>query len=214
VFQDRQEAGRQLARKLKPYHADTPLILALPRGGVPVGFEVAKALRAPLDVLVVRKVGLPWDPEFGVGAVAPGVQILDEDVLRELDIKPFRLQRVIEEEIQEMNRRARLYRSGEPFPLLTGKTVILVDDGLATGVTTRAAIQAVRKLNPSKVILAVPVGPASTVAALEPLVDDLICLEEPSPFYAVARFYQSFPQVSDEEVMEFLEQIKKQRSIL
>lgn len=209
MFQDRQETGQKLAQKLKPYQAEHPLILALPRGGVPIGFEVAKALKATLDVLVVRKLGAPWDPELGVGAVAPGVQILDEASLHTLAIKPSSMTPILDKEIQEMNRRIHLYRQDADFPSLTGRTVILVDDGLATGMTTRAAIEAVKKLNPSKVILAVPVGPISTVAALKKLVDVLICLESPSPFYAVGSFYKNFPQVSDEEVISLLKEAKK-----
>ncbi|MBI2707881.1 MAG: phosphoribosyltransferase [Proteobacteria bacterium] len=209
MFQDRQEAGQKLAQKLKPYQAENPLILALPRGGVPVGFEVAKTLKAPLDVLVVRKVGAPWNSELGVGAVAPGVQMLDEVSLHILDIKPASMKHIVDQEIQEMNRRLHLYRQDQAFPALTGRTVILIDDGLATGITTRAAIESVKKLNPAKVILAVPVGPAQTVRTLKKLVDKVVCLETPSPFYAVGSFYQNFMQVSDEEVISFLTQAAK-----
>lgn len=209
MFQDRQEAGQKLAQKLKPYQAENPLILALPRGGVPVGFEVAKTLKAPLDVLVVRKVGAPWNSELGVGAVAPGVQMLDEVSLHILDIKPASMKHIVDQETQEMNRRLHLYRQDQAFPALTGRTVILIDDGLATGITTRAAIESVKKLNPAKVILAVPVGPAQTVRTLKKLVDKVVCLETPSPFYAVGSFYQNFMQVSDEEVISFLTQAAK-----
>jgi len=145
MFQNRYDAGRQLAEKLASYQTEKPLILALPRGGVPIGFEVAQALQAPLDVFVVRKVGPPWNPEFGVGAVAPGVQILDESSLRMLGINESDLKGVIEREQQELKRRLQLYRQGEDFPNIAGKTVILIDDGVATGVTTRAAIQAIKK---------------------------------------------------------------------
>jgi len=209
MFQDRREAGQKLTQKLKHYQAEKPLILALPRGGVPVGVEIAKALNAPLDVLVVRKIGTPWNPEFGVGAIAPGVQVFDEDSLQALDIKKPLLRDIIDQETQEMNRRLHVYRHDADFPVIAGKTVILVDDGIATGLTTRAAIDSIRKLNPAKLILAVPVGPTPTVALLKKLVDDLICLETPISFHAVSLFYQSFPQVSDEEVINLLEEAKE-----
>lgn len=209
MFQDRREAGQKLAQKLKSYQAEKPLILALPRGGVPVGFEIAKTLNAPLDVLVVRKIGIPWNPEFGVGAIAPGIQVFDEDSLQALDIKKPLLKDIIDQETQEMNRRLHVYRQDEDFPVISGKTVILVDDGLATGLTTCAAINSIRKLNPAKLILAVPVGPAPTVALLKKLVDDLICLENPTSFHAVSLFYQRFPQVSDEEVINLLKEAKE-----
>jgi putative phosphoribosyl transferase len=208
MFIDRQDAGRRLAERLKSYKREKPLILALPRGGVPIAYEVAQALKSPLDVFVVRKVGVPWNREFGIGAVAPGAQILDEASVRKLGLTESDLEKIIDQEKQEMNRRLQLYRQGEEFPNISGKTVILVDDGLATGVTTRAAIQAIKKLKPLKLILAVPVGPAETVDRLRPLVDDLICLETPRDFYAVSEFYRYFPQVSDEEVIRILEETK------
>ncbi len=209
MFIDRQDAGRKLAESLKSYKSENPIILALPRGGVPIGYEVAKALEAPLDIFVVRKVGPPWNPEFGVGAVAPGVQILDKSSLRMLGLTEADLAPTIEQEQKELNRRLRLYRQNEELPNVEGKTVILIDDGLATGISTRAAIQGIKKLKPAKVILAVPVGPPETVAFLKTLVDDLICLEVPRDFYAVSAFYLNFPQVSDEEVIRLLKLSKQ-----
>ncbi len=204
MFLDRTEAGRKLAKALKGYEAFKPIILALPRGGAPIGFEVAKALHAPLDVLVVRKIGAPWNPEFGVGAIAPGVQIFDQPSLDALGLTPSDLKGTIEEEQLELHRRIQAYRGKADFPNISGKTVILIDDGLATGITTRAAIEAIKKLMPSQLILAVPVGPSDTVEHLRHLVDKLICLEIPSPFYAVGSFYHYFPQVSDKEVIDLL----------
>ncbi len=204
MFRDRTDAGRKLAEALQEYAALKPLILALPRGGVPIGFEVAKALHAPLDVLVVRKIGAPWNPEFGVGAIAPGIQILDQPSLNALGLTASDLKGIIEEETLELDRRVQAYRGKADFPNIVGKTVILIDDGLATGITTRAAIEAVKKLKPAQLILAVPVGPADTVKYLSHLVDKLICLEIPSPFFAVGSFYNNFPQVSDKEVMDLL----------
>jgi putative phosphoribosyl transferase len=204
MFLDRTDAGRQLGEALKGYAAFKPIILALPRGGVPIGFEVAKALNAPLDVLVVRKIGAPWNPEFGVGAIAPGVQIFDQPTLNELGLTPSDLKDIIYEEQVELNRRMHAYRGNTDLPNISGKVVILIDDGLATGITTRAAIEAIKKLKPSQVILAVPVGPADTVELLRKLVDHLICLEIPSHFYAVGSFYQNFSQVSDTEVLNLL----------
>lgn len=211
MFQNRSDAGYQLAQKLKIYQAENPIILALPRGGVSIGYEVAVVLKAPLGVFVVRKVGAPWNPEFGIGAVAPGVQILDTESLQILGIKPSQIEGIIKQEQQEVKRRQELYQQDENLSYITGKTIILVDDGVATGVTTRAAIQAIKHLKPAKFILAIPVGPRDTIEELRHLVDDLICLESPFSFYAVGAFYLSFPQVSDEEVIALLESAKEKR---
>jgi putative phosphoribosyl transferase len=211
MFQDRADAGFQLAQKLKIYKDEHPLILALPRGGVPIGYEIARVLKAPLDVFVVRKVGAPWNPEFGIGAVAPGIQILEQDSLKMLGIRPSEVTKLIEREQEEVRRRQKLYQQDKDFLPLTGKAVILVDDGVATGVTTRAAIQALKILKPRKLVLAVPVGPADTIHALRQLVDELACLDIPSLFYAVGAFYENFPQVSDEEVIRLLKTAKEER---
>lgn len=209
MFKDRDEAGRQLAEKLKKYQNDAPLILALPRGGVPVAYQVSQSLNAPLDVFVVRKIGSPGNPEFGVGSVAPDVLFLDENSLHMLGLRHSDMREIIALERQELERRLHLYRGETDFSNIRGKTVILVDDGIATGVTTRAAIEGIKRLKPNKLILAVPVAPIETVNGLKKLVDELICLESPPLFYAVGAFYQSFLQVSDEEVIDLLKKAKQ-----
>ena len=185
LFRDSKEAGGMLAEELAMYAGKNPIVLALPRGGVPVAYEVATLLKAPLDVLIVRKIGAPWDPEFGLGAIAPGVEIFDEKSLRFVGIQEDDLQSVIARERIELERRNKMYRGDRPFPSLKDQTVILVDDGVATGVTTQAAIKAVRAENPLKIILAIPVGPPETLQKLEPLVDDIVCLAKPSDFIAL-----------------------------
>lgn len=212
MFRDRSEAGKRLAKELIKYKTEKPLILALPRGGVPVGYEVAKSLEAPLDVFVVRKVGAPWNPEFGVGAVALGVEVLDKRALQMYGIRVSDLKDIIELEQEEVERRNQLYRQDQPFPILKDQTIILVDDGIATGVTTRAAIQAIKKFKPAKLILAVPVGPRETVYKLQEEVDAVICLESPLDFYAVSAFYDRFPQTSDEEVIALLEKAREEKN--
>lgn len=208
MFQDRSDAGCRLAQKLKGYQPNYPIVLALPRGGVPVGYEIAQALKSPLGVFVVRKVGAPWNPEFGIGAVAPGVEILDTDSIKRLGLSDSEVERLIEKEQGEVERRQRLYQPDDQILNITGKTVILVDDGVATGVTLQAAIRALKQLKPAKLILAVPVGPQDIMKTLGMLVDELICLELPSSFYAVSPFYRHFPQVSDEEVIKLLKDAK------
>lgn len=209
MFQDRDDAGRQLAKKLKKYRDDAPLILALPRGGVPVAYQVSLALKAPLDVFAVRKIGAPGNPEFGIGSVAPDVLFLDENSLQMLGLRHADLREIIAAEQQELKRRLHLYRGDTDFPNIMGKTVILIDDGVATGVTTHAALQGIHRLKPRKLILAVPVAPLEAIEILKKLVDELICLEIPPLFYAVGAFYQSFPQVSDNEVIGLLNQAKQ-----
>ncbi|MBP9692886.1 MAG: phosphoribosyltransferase [Alphaproteobacteria bacterium] len=212
MFDDRSNAGRQLAEKLKEIKYKNLLILALPRGGVPIGYEVAQVLHAPLDVIVARKVGLPWNPELGIGAVAPGVQILDEASLKMLGLNRSDIKPIIAQEQAELTRRILLYRGNEELPKIAGKTVILVDDGLATGITARAAFKAIKQLKPEKLILAVPVGSFEAINLLKESVDELICLKIPPHFYAVSAFYHNFPQVSDEEVVDLLRKAKKELS--
>jgi len=209
LFQNRSDAGCQLAQKLKHYSSEKPIILALPRGGVPVGYEIAQRLKAPLEVLIVRKIGLPWNPELGVGAVAPGVKILKKNMLYQLGVTDSEIEKIIEEEQEEVKRRQKIYQQNDDLRKITGKTVILVDDGVATGVTVSAALQTIKKLKPKKIILAVPVGEVDIIKQLSLLVDELICLEVPSFFPAVGAFYQNFSQVSDNEVITFLMRAKE-----
>ncbi|HLV81121.1 MAG TPA: phosphoribosyltransferase [Chthonomonadaceae bacterium] len=206
IFEDRREAGRQLAARLMPYREQDPIVVALPRGGVVIGFEIAQALRAPLDVLVARKLGAPGQPELGIGAIAPGeVRVLDDFAVRYLGISQRELARITAEETQEMERRLQLYRDGRAALDIAHKTAILVDDGLATGVTARAAIRSLRRLQPRRIVLAVPVCAPQTAEAIRPEVDDLVCLLQPDPFRAVGLWYRDFEQVSDQEVIALLQ---------
>ena len=204
-FQDRTDAGRQLAAQLTHYRDECPIILALPRGGVPVAYEVARALAAPLDVFLVRKLGAPCQRELGIGAVAPGgLRILNESAVRMLGISSAQIERIAAEETAELERRLRRFRGDRPMPDLWGRTVILVDDGLATGVTAVAAIRAVRRLEPRKVVLAVPVCAPETAEAIWPEVDDIVCVQMPEDFLAVGYWYHTFRQTTDEEVVDLL----------
>lgn len=206
LFTDRADAGRQLAAKLGHYAArDDVIVLALPRGGVPVGYEVAKALGAPLDVFLVRKLGVPGHEELAMGALASGgVRVLNEGVVRQLGIPQRVIDEVAAEEQRELERREREYRDDRPPPAIRGKVVILVDDGLATGSTMRAAVAAARKLGPARVVVAVPVGAADTCDLLGEEADEAVCAREPEPFYAVGVWYENFSQTTDEEVRELL----------
>jgi putative phosphoribosyl transferase len=208
IFADRREAGRFLASKLKEY-ADRPdvLVLALPRGGVPVAYEVAQALHAPLDIFLVRKLGLPGREELAMGAIASGgVIVLNEDVVRALGITQDVLESVIAAEHKELERRERSYRGDRPPPDVRGRTVILVDDGLATGSTMRAAVAALRRQGPARIVVAVPIGAPETCSEFEREADDVICAVTPEPFYAVGLWYGDFSQTTDEEVRELLAQ--------
>jgi len=207
-FRDRTEAGRVLAGELDRYAGrDDVVLLALPRGGVPVAREVAKALGAPLDVFVVRKLGVPGHRELAMGAVASGgALVLDERLIRSLGITKAEIQETIAAEMRELERRERAYRDGRDLPELTGKTVILVDDGLATGSTMRAAALAVRRHHPARIVVAVPVAAAETCDEFRGEVDEIICAVTPRPFHAVGLWYDDFSQTSDEEVRELLAQ--------
>ncbi len=190
------------------------VVLALPRGGVPVGYEVARALGAPLDVMVVRKLGAPGQPELGIGAIAPdGTRVVDERAVETLGVTESYLERVEERERAEMARRLREFRGGLPAPEFAGRTVILVDDGLATGVTAMAAVRAVRKQSPAKLVLAVPVCSSEASARLAREVDEYICLSEPPDFVAVGMWYEQFEQTSDREVRELLRRAREQAEV-
>ncbi len=206
-FQDRSEAGRLLAAQLTVYsHRADVAVVALPRGGVPVGHEMAKALHAPLDVLVVRKLGVPKNPEFAMGAIASGgVRLLDEDVVRMLGITPEQIDAVTAEKRLELERREKLYRSCREPLTLQHRQVILTDDGLATGWTMRAAILAVRTQQPAHIIVAVPVAAPSIFEEFQADADEVVCVLTPMSFHAVGQFYREFPQVPDDLICDFLE---------
>ncbi|MBV9454274.1 MAG: phosphoribosyltransferase [Rubrobacter sp.] len=209
-FEDRRNAGRRLAERLRPYRDESPVVFTLPRGGVPVGFEVARSLDAPLDIIVARKLGAPDQPEFGIGAVAPGgVHVLNERAVRALGIPEDYLDWVSERETAEVTRRLQLFRGGRPYSSLETMTAILVDDGLATGVTARAALLALRRLNPRRLVLAVPVCAQQTAELLRPETDDLVCLQTPKNLEAVGLYYRDFAQVPDEEVIRLLEEARR-----
>jgi predicted phosphoribosyltransferase len=205
-FRDRFEAGRFLAERVQKYVGrDDVRVLALPRGGMPVGFELAKVLHAPLDVFVVRKLGVPGHEELAMGAIASGgVIVLNEDVLQLLRMPPQMLDFVIAREKEELERRERLYRDGRPPVDVRQRVVILVDDGLATGATMRAAVAALRKREPKRIIVAVPVAAGQTCDELSGEVDEIVCGVTPEPFHAVGVWYQDFSQTTDEEVQELL----------
>jgi predicted phosphoribosyltransferase len=208
LYHDRTEAGRVLAERLAPY-ANRPdvIVLALPRGGVPVAYEVARALHAPLDVFLVRKLGVPGQEELAMGAVATGgVRVLNDQVVRALRIPNSVIDAVAAWEQEELERRERLYRGDRPPPDVRGKTVILVDDGLATGSTMLAAVKALRQQQPARIVVAVPVAAPDTCELLRGEVDDIVCAVTPEPFYAVGMWYEDFSQTTDEEVRELLAQ--------
>jgi len=207
-FRDRRSAGQLLARQLEPYaHRSDVVVLGLPRGGVPVAFEVADALGAPLDVFVVRKLGVPFQPELAMGAIASGgVTVLNDDVVTMAHITPDMVARAVSAEERELARREHLYRHGKPPLVLTGKIVILVDDGLATGSTMRAAVEAVKRLHPARIIVAVPVGARESCRLLAQTADDVICLQVPVPFSAVGLWYEEFSRTSDDEVRVLVEE--------
>jgi predicted phosphoribosyltransferase len=205
-FRDRTEAGRRLAERLTAY-ADRPdvLVLALPRGGVPVAYEVARALRAPLDVFLVRKLGVPGYEELAMGAVATGgVRVLNDQIVADLRIPDHVIEAVAEAEQQELARRERVYRGDRPPPDVRHRTVILVDDGLATGATMQVAIKALRALPPARIVVAVPTGSPETCEQLKAQADDVICAITPEPFHAVGLWYEDFTQTTDEEVRDLL----------
>jgi predicted phosphoribosyltransferase len=206
-FIDRTEAGRKLAKALAPYKDQRPVVLALPRGGVPVAAEVATALDAPLDLILVRKIGVPFQPELAMGAVVDGVEpivVRNEEVIRLTGVRESAFNAIRDQEIAEIERRRKRYLGDRPHPQIAGRIVIVVDDGIATGATTRAALRATRMRNPSKLVLAVPVAPTDTLRNLQGDADDIVCLEDYEDFGAIGLFYSDFAQVSDTEVIEML----------
>jgi putative phosphoribosyl transferase len=210
-FSDRVEAGRLLAAELASRSLPANVVvLALPRGGVPVGLEVAKALHAPLDVVVVRKLGVPWQPELAMGAIAGGsAQVLNQELIADLHISPQEVHAIVAKERAEVERREKLYRAGRPAPDLRGRVVLLVDDGLATGSTMLVAARYVRALKPEKMIIAVPVGSAEGCERLKKEADDFLCLATPESFMAVGEWFRDFRQVSDAEVRQLLEESRQ-----
>ena len=206
-FRDRREAGAKLSAALRHLAGTHPVVLALPRGGVPVAFEVADALGAQLDLLFVRKIGAPGYEELGMGAVVDGADpqlVLNEEAIRQLAPNPDYLRREMHRQLAEIERRRYAYAGGMPPIDLSGRTVIIVDDGIATGGTVEAALRGVRKVHPARLILAVPVAPAESIAALRSKCDEVVCLAQPDPFYAVGAHYADFTQTSDEEVVDLL----------
>jgi predicted phosphoribosyltransferase len=213
-FKDRSEAGQKLALALTKYKDRQPVILALPRGGVPVAVEVAGALKAPLDLILVRKIGVPFQPELAMGAVVDGgnpIVVRNEDIIREVRIGEAEFMAVCEVELAEIERRRNRYLGGRERVDVTGRTAIVIDDGIATGATTRAALRAVRARNPRAVVLAVPVAPTETLSALREEADDIVCLEDHELFGAIGFYYSDFRQISDEQVIEMLARFPAQK---
>ncbi len=207
-FKDRADAGRQLAAAVVRLGLIDPLVLALPRGGVSVAAEVARALRAPLDLLIVRKIGAPGQPELAVAAMAEGdppTVVVDEHTSQVTEGDHAYIKREVRRQRAEIERRCKTYRHGRARLGVAGKTVVVVDDGIATGTTVRAAFKALRRMRPARLVLAVPVAPTDTIYELSPLVDDLVCLSQPAPFRSVGTYYGDFPQVDDDEVIALLD---------
>ncbi|MFT9375333.1 phosphoribosyltransferase [Komagataeibacter saccharivorans] len=214
AFANRQAAGRALAAALLPLASSHPLVLALPRGGVPVAFEVAKALDAEMDLLFVRKIGIPGHEEYGVGAMVDGADpqvVLDENTIERLGIRTEMIQAIITRQRAEIERQRHLYAGGHQPPSLTGRAVIIVDDGIATGGTMRAALRAVRRNRPARLVLAVPVAPPETIALLAGECDQIVCLLQPQPLYAVGAYYRDFSQVEDVDVIRLVTQASNLR---
>jgi len=204
-FPDRRDAGRQLAAAVAELHLPDPMVLALPRGGVPIGFEVARALGAPLEVFVARKIGAPGHPEYGIGAIAEGGEpLFDRWAVEALGVTDQQLADLVAAERKELARRIERYRAGRPLPPLSGRSVVLVDDGLATGVTAEAALRALRAHGPAELVLAVPVCAPETARRLGRVADQVVCLSRPEMFRAVGQWYATFDQTSDDQVLALL----------
>jgi len=208
LFTDRRDAGRKLAKKLAAYaNRSDVLVLALPRGGVPVAYEVALALHAPLDIFIVRKLGLPGHEELAMGAIATGgALVINQDVVRNFNVPQGLIEAVAKKELKELERRERVFRGDRPVCEIGGKTVILIDDGLATGASMHAAILGIRSKQPARIVAAVPTAALETCEAFKQKVDEMICAMTPEPFYGVSRWYEDFSQTSDEEVQSLLEE--------
>lgn len=212
IYKDRRDAGRRLARELAHYRKDEPVVLALPRGGVVVAAEIADALNAPLDLVLVRKIGVPFQPELAMGAVVDGRQphiIRNDDIIAFSGISEEAFDRVCEAELSEIDRRRKLYLADRPRADVEDRVVIVVDDGIATGATTRAALEAIRERKPKKLVLAVPVAPTRTLEELKRLCDEIVCLQSHEPFYAIGLYYDDFRQVSDGEVIDILSKARR-----
>jgi putative phosphoribosyl transferase len=213
MFKDRRSAGRSLAARLRHLRGSEPLVLALPRGGVPVAFEVATALGAPLDILLVRKIGVPWQPELALGAIVDGPDpqlVYDARLAAELGVDEDYLQKAKSTQLAEIERRRKVY-FGDRAPVpVKGRTVIVIDDGIATGATCRAALKALRKAGAAKLVLATPVAPGDTLDLLRPEVDEIVCLDTPAPFFAIGEHYADFAQTTDDEVTSLLRQAAEQ----
>lgn len=210
LFADRRDAGRQLAARLADKAAENPVILALPRGGVPVAYEIAKALDAQLDLLMVRKIGAPGWPEFGIGAVVDGADphlVMNDDIVRQVAPSPEYIRAELQRQLKEIERRRHIYCGDRKPVKLSGRTIIIVDDGIATGSTIKAALKGVRKSRPQRIILAVPVAPQSALDELESQCDEIICLYVPVDFGAVGAFYQDFTQTEDREIMSLMDSL-------
>lgn len=207
IYANRIEAGRTLAAALLEKQYPNPVVIALPRGGVPIAAEVAKTLNAPLDLVLVRKIGVPWQPELALAAVVDGPRpelVINEDVRAAANVTDEEMEALRQEQMREIERRRHIYLQGREPLAIAGKTAIVIDDGIATGATMRAALKALRRAKPGKLVLAVPVAPVETVQRLRDEVDEVVCLQTPEPFYAIGEFYRDFTQMTDEDVVDAL----------
>jgi putative phosphoribosyl transferase len=212
-FRDRHDAGEVLAASLRHYRPTSPLVLALPRGGVPVAYEVAESLDAELDVWVVRKLGVPGHEELAMGAIAPGgVMLIDRELVGYLGITDQQIRTVADRELRELDRRERAYREGRTPPDVSGRTVLLIDDGLATGSSMRVAVSSLRAGSPAKIVVAVPIGPPDTCEAMRAVADEVVCARTPEPFHGVGLWYENFDQTTDDEVRDLLAQAATERA--